>query len=126
MKIRFLLVLPALAANGFVLAQDNGPWQCSNGDLLRRVEVHYQAGGAMPCEVRYFKDTEAPGEHQVPWSAQSEAGYCEARAGEFVSKLEGWGWSCSSGGAAPADTPATEADDTDALAPAEEESTTGE
>ena len=48
----------------------------------------------MPCEVRYAKPTEGIGE-QVLWRAEREAGYCEARFGEFVDKLRGFGWSCS-------------------------------
>ena len=28
------------------------------------------------------------------WRAEREAGYCEARFGEFVDKLRGFGWSC--------------------------------
>lgn len=82
----------------------------------------------VPCEVQYFKDTEAPGESQVLWSAQAQAGYCESKASEFVAKLEGWGWSCSAGAApAAADEPEVEPeveeeappsyDDTDVLSP---------
>ena len=124
MNKRYLLILPAIAMSGVVVAQD-GPYQCSHGDSQRRVEVIYETGGAMPCEVRYHKDTEAPGEHQVLWRAATEAGYCEARASEFITKLEGWGWSCGAG-AVTAEPAATEADDTDALAPAEEEASESE
>ena len=106
---------------GVALAQDAGDYQCSHGDLQRRVEIVYETGGAMPCEVHYHKDTEAPGEHQVLWRAESELGYCEARATEFKAKLEGWGWHCATSElAADADT-VTETDDTEELAPAEEE-----
>ena len=124
-----VLAVPCLAA-----AQDAGKYQCTHGDLVRRVEIYAEPGVTVPCEVHYFKDTEAPGESQVLWSASSEAGYCEARAGEFVAKLEGWGWDCSASAAETAE-PAPEAapepedvpgdeiqDDTDVLSPGEPES----
>ncbi len=69
---------------------------CQFGDKTRRVEVHYSVPDQpVPCEVRYYKDTESPGEVQVLWNAQNEPDYCEARAGEFVATLSGWGWSCA-------------------------------
>jgi hypothetical protein len=43
----------------------------------------------------YHKDTEAPdAAPEELWNAQNEAGYCEARAAEFVAQLESWGWQC--------------------------------
>ena len=106
-----------------VVAQDGNNFQCSMGDLTRRVEIFYETGVTVPCEVHYYKDTEMPGERQVLWRAANEEGYCEARATEFVARLEGMGWTCLEGAAAPAAPAAVEeqADDTDALAPAEEE-----
>ena len=102
-----------------VSAQDDAKYQCSYGDLERRVEIVYETGVAVPCEVHYYKDTEAPGERQVLWSATSQSGYCETKTREFVSQLEEWGWDCGSNGGeveAEADT-----DDTDALAPAQDD-----
>jgi hypothetical protein len=65
--------------------------------------------------VLYFKDTEAPGERQVLWSAGNEAGYCESQAEGFIERLTGLGWTC--GAAVRAATPPAEpvADDTEAL-----------
>ena len=92
------------------------------GDLVRRVEIYTEPGKTVPCEVHYFKDTEAPGESEVLWSAEAQAGFCEQKAAEFVAKLQGWGWECgASEDAAPepvvepgeADVP----DDTDVLSP---------
>jgi hypothetical protein len=73
----------------------------------RRVEVVQSTPEPVPCEVLYFKDSEAPGERQVLWSAGSDAGYCEARAAEFVAQLGGMGWAC--GTAVRAETPAESA-----------------
>ena len=98
MRIRFLWaamsslvgVVPGIAA-----AQDADRYQCTYGDLTRRIEIVRETGVLVPCEVHYYKDTEAPGEQQVLWRAQREEGYCEARADEFVEQLSDWGWSCS-------------------------------
>ena len=119
-KIRWASIfalLPVAAA-----AQES--YVCTQGDLTRRVEIVYETGVTVPCEVHYHKDTEAPGEQQVLWRALNEEGYCEARAAEFVAKLGGWGWQCDAA-AAPAAEPmaepmADEPDDTSDLAPAEE------
>ncbi len=107
-------------------AQGVTSYSCTLDEMVRRVEILTEAGAPVPCEVRYHKETEAPGEHQVLWSAQNDASYCETNATEFIAKLEGWGWSCSAGESAPmsmpADPPMTEEamDDTEALAPAED------
>jgi hypothetical protein len=125
MKRLLLTPLAALAAAG-VFAQEATSYQCTFGELTRRVDIVYETGVQVPCEVQYYKVSEAPGETQVLWRALNEAGYCEARTREFIARLEGMGWNC--GGveaapeeAAPATTPApAEEDDTDALAPAED------
>ena len=108
-----VLILPSLA-----FAQDITNYQCSLDELTRRVEILSEPGMAVPCEVHYYKDTEVPGEDQVLWSAQNEAGYCETKAAEFVERLRSMGWTCWDAGSAG---DAVEADDTSALAPAEEE-----
>ena len=66
-----------------------GGWQ-----QTPRVEIYTEPGKTVPCEVHYFKDTEAPGESEVLWSAEAQAGFCEQKAAEFVAKLQGWGWQC--------------------------------
>lgn len=108
-----IIVLPFLS-----FAQDSNNYQCRMNDLTRRVEVFYETGVSVPCEVHYYKDTEAPGERQVLWRAMNQEGYCESQATAFIDKLEGMGWSCA---AAAASDNAGDADDTDALAPAGEE-----
>ena len=82
------LSVPATA-----LAADK--YRCTNGSLERRVEILYEPGRAVPCEVQYFKDTEAPGQTQVLWSAQNESGYCESKTAAFIAQLESQGWNCS-------------------------------
>lgn len=85
----FAMMLPAVAAT-----QDAGKFQCSFGEMQRRVEVVSEPGTAVPCSVHYYKDTEAPDEQQVLWTAQNDASYCAQKAEALVTKLEGWGWDC--------------------------------
>lgn len=103
---------------GIVLAQGMET-QCTYGDMVRRVVIMSEPGVSVPCEVHYFKDTEAPGEDQVLWSASQQAGYCAEKASELVAKLEGWGWSCG-GGDAPAE-PAEPEAPAEPVAPTEPE-----
>jgi hypothetical protein len=83
-------------------AQASDSYQCTMAGLSRRVEIAREGTAPVPCEVLYFKDTEAPGQRQVLWSAANEAGYCEAQAQGFVQKLEGLGWDCTAMPGAPA------------------------
>jgi hypothetical protein len=83
-----LVTLPAIA-----LAQA-GETQCTYGDLVRRIVIMTEPGVSVPCEVHYFKDTEAPGEDEVLWRATRQAGYCEEKAAGLVAGLEQSGWDC--------------------------------
>lgn len=124
-------LLIAAIAPSLANAQDSAAYQCSYGDLVRRVEIVTEPGVSVPCEVHYYKDTEAPGERQVLWSASSDAAYCEQKTSEFIGKLLGWGWKCGqvdssiSTPETPDEDPAAEpetlpAPDTDFLEPADE------
>lgn len=104
-----------LALPGLALAQ-GAETQCTYGDMVRRIVIMTEPGVSVPCEVHYFKDTEAPGEDQVLWSASQQAGYCEEKAAGLVAKLEGWGWDC---GATDPAAPAASAAPAEAAAPAE-------
>jgi len=118
MKNRFYAVVLAMLP-ATLFAQEPTNYQCTLDEVVRRVEILYETGVRVPCEVHYYKDTEAPGERQVLWRAANEEGYCEAKATEFVAKLEGMGWTCWT----PSDSSTAEpeeADDTDALAPADD------
>lgn len=121
MKTRYLLAVFIVAAPGLAFAQDGGKYKCTYGDMVRRVEILTEPGVPVPCEVHYYKDTEAPGDKQVLWSAQAQVGYCEERTEAFVAKLESWGWDCGRT-AAPAAEPEVEVEvETPAEEPAEEE-----
>ncbi len=133
MNQKILAILVVAILPGLSTAQAPQKYQCSNGGLERRVEIFYETGVTVPCEVHYFKDTEAPGETQVLWRALNEAGYCEKMAASFIDKLRDMGWSCGPGGGsgedasvpgqskgAEEDTEPAESDDTDALEPADD------
>lgn len=133
MSDKILIALVAAMLPSLIFAQEPQNYVCTHGDLQRRVEIFYEPGVAVPCEVHYFKDTEAPGETQVLWRALNEAGYCERKTAEFISKLKGLGWNCAQGddaeedmAAEQTDDPAPAAaepqtdDDTEVLMPAEE------
>ena len=109
-------ILPTLS-----LAQAPQHYQCTYGQLQRRIEIVYETGVTVPCEVHYYKDTEAPDEHMVLWRALNQEGFCEAKTQEFVAQLQEWGWACKAADVAePAAEQPAEADDTEALTPAEE------
>jgi len=123
MRFRSLSTILLFAVPVTAVAQDAPSYRCVNGDLERRVVVMYETGVTVPCEVHYFKDTEEPGSSQVLWRALNEEGYCEARAADFVGKLEGWGWSCDAAATVQRDQSddGGESDDTGALAPSDDE-----
>lgn len=103
MNDKLLTVALAAMLPGLSFAQDAQNFQCTYGDLQRRVEILYETGVTVPCEVHYYKDTEAPGEPQVLWRAMSEEGYCERKTQEFVAKLGELGWTCGPNDAASMD-----------------------
>jgi hypothetical protein len=94
MKQRIIIVLMATLLPAVAMAQESDKYQCTYGDMQRRVEIAHEPGVEVPCSVHYFKDTEMPGEQQVLWSADSDPTYCQNKTMEFVTKLEGWGWDC--------------------------------
>jgi hypothetical protein len=107
-----------LALPGLALAQ-GAETQCTYGDMVRRVVIMTEPGVSVPCEVHYFKDTEAPGEDQVLWSASQQAGYCEEKAAGLVAKLEEWGWDCGATDPATPAAPAAPAVPAESAEPAE-------
>lgn len=109
MRFATFLLVPLALLPTLVIAADDSETQCTYNGLVRRVAVMSEPGVSVPCEVHYYKDSEAPGEDQVLWSADSQAGYCEEKAAELIAKLEGWGWQCSAGAAAPEEPAAPEA-----------------
>ena len=67
--------------------------ECTQGALTRTISVVYSdPGQPVPCEVLYEKPTEQ--QTMTLWRAANEAGYCEARAAEFVEKLISLDWQC--------------------------------
>ncbi len=121
------LAIVAMSIPSITFAQGAEKFECTLGELTRRVEILYETADAVPCEVHYYKNIEAPEQRQVLWSAGSQSGYCEEKSTAFIEKLEGWGWDCASASvresdvdvdAATADEEVVEVDDTAALEPA--------
>jgi len=149
MNDKFLAVLLAAMLPSLSFGQGAQSYHCSYGELQRRVEILYETGVTVPCEVHYYKDTEAPGERQVLWRALNETGYCERKTEEFIARLREMGWTCERGSSAgqaaepeqvddsgqdaePAqaddsdqDAEPAQDDDTEALIPGEEAEPTG-
>ncbi|HIG43446.1 MAG: hypothetical protein ABGY96_24075 [bacterium] len=72
-------------------AAENYGYICTYETGVRNIEVVYlQEASAVPCEVRYIKDSVS----NTLWNAEREPGYCESKAEAFVEKIKGWGWSC--------------------------------
>jgi len=138
MNDKFLAVLLAAMLPSLAFGQGSQNYQCSYGELQRRVEILYETGVTVPCEVHYYKDTEAPGERQVLWRALNETGYCERKTEGLIAKLREMGWQCGQesnvGQAAEPeqaddsgqDAEAAQDDDTEALIPGEEAGPTEE
>ena len=89
LTVSLVSMIPCLS-----FAQGPENFLCTYNDLQRRVEILYETGMTLPCEVHYYKDTEAPGEKQVLWRAMNEASYCKTKAEAFITKLGELGWSC--------------------------------
>jgi hypothetical protein len=91
----------SLLSAGYVMADTTTV--CSKDSEQRSVSVVYSnAGNQVPCEVQYKKSSGT----QTLWNYQNETGKCEAKASEFVAKLQGWGWACNEQAAAPVPNPA--------------------
>ncbi|MGL6159342.1 hypothetical protein [Microbulbifer sp.] len=86
------LLLITLALPLAATAADPMSTSCTHGDDVRTIEVVYPQGAELPCEVHYTKD----GETRTLWSASNQAGFCESKAEEFISKQQNWGWQCDS------------------------------
>lgn len=69
-------------------------WSCSLADNVREVHVERSTPNPVPCKVVYMKLTEGV-EDQALWRAEHDPDYCDAKAREFVLKLESWGWVCA-------------------------------
>ncbi|MEX2352805.1 MAG: hypothetical protein WD709_01365, partial [Gammaproteobacteria bacterium] len=74
-----------------IAASADSEFVCTMGDAERTISVVYSGDGLVPCEVRYDKGEGA----EVLWSAEHTEGFCENQAREFVSRQEGWGYSCT-------------------------------
>lgn len=90
MKLFFYLAVSVSLMPTTALANEN--YLCENNGVKRIIQLVYLNDNAsVPCEVRYDKGTGM----ETLWHARTEAGYCEARMNEFITKQHSWGWQCS-------------------------------
>lgn len=76
---------------GTTLAVEPYHYSCEKRGETRQISVHYsKAGKVVPCAVHYIKG----GSDQVLWQAQTQQGYCEAKAEEFADLQRQNGWQC--------------------------------
>lgn len=121
MNRRFIYALLVALLPAFAAAQ-GASYTCTYDGLTRRVEIVTEPGVSVPCEVHYYKDSEAPGERQVLWRASNDAEFCEKKTADFIGQLLAWGWTCGQGATSapePAMAPSEPApvDDADAVEP---------
>ena len=87
-KLSFLFIALFCVSLSAVASEE---YVCNFGDEQRLISVAYDSEQyPVPCQVLYDKGQGA----ESLWNAQSEVGYCESRAQEFVARQESWGWSC--------------------------------
>lgn len=99
MGLRKLSLALLLFVISYPLAADEDfHYECRMGDSARIIAVYYDAVTKdVPCEVHYIKG----GSDQLLWQARTQAGYCEAKAMEFVDQQGGKGWQCQRRSGAP-------------------------
>ena len=92
-KQTILIIFAIFTVLAFSLnAKADETYICLNAGVERTISVVYDIPGqVVPCEVTYDKGEGI----ESLWRANNEAGYCEAKAAEFVAKQQDWGWSCS-------------------------------
>ena len=65
---------------------------CKNGEQVRTITLVYNdESSENTCQVDYEKSSGV----QTLWAAITDKDYCLEKAEEFVTKQEGWGWTCS-------------------------------
>jgi hypothetical protein len=91
----------ALAALGLMIvlaplgAARGEEFRCRRDDDVRRIELRFaDDADRLPCEVVYWRDTEAPGQSETLWNAENQIDFCVDKAQVMVERLEGAGWAC--------------------------------
>jgi hypothetical protein len=90
-----LAAVGLLAAAGAAAPAPSEEYHCRRDDVVRRIEVQYaDDADRLPCQVIYWRDTERPGDRQVPWNAQNQVEFCIRKAREMAEGLQRTGWTC--------------------------------
>jgi hypothetical protein len=88
-------------------------YRCRNGDSVRLIELSGpDSTQGAACEVRYWRNAEAPATGRSLWRANRDTDFCAARARELIARLEAGGWTCNASAqpASAAPMPATGSD----------------
>jgi hypothetical protein len=90
-----LAAVGLLATAGVAAPAQSEEYHCRRDDVVRRIEVQYaDAADRLPCQVVYWRDTERPGDQQIPWNAQNQVEFCIRKAREMAESLQSTGWTC--------------------------------
>ena len=65
---------------------------CERGERQQIIDVVYETGGPLPCELRVRSSKRA--KPRTPWRAENEEGFCEVKAIALVQQLANKGWAC--------------------------------
>ena len=93
-KFNLVSLTIAVALFAIPFSSQAASWSCKNGNNIREIHVQSESPSSpVPCSVIYKKVTEGVPD-QTLWTAENDAGYCEAQAKALVEKQVSWGWSC--------------------------------
>jgi hypothetical protein len=96
MKRLLLSAVLSMSCFGVALAGENQAYQCQRNDDMRSVSVEYSSmNGGQSCSVMYKKSTNSSDPAKELWHYQAHADQCDVQAKQFLTKLEGFGLSCS-------------------------------
>jgi len=96
MKRVLLSAVLSISCLSAAIAGENQAYQCQRSDDSRTVAIEYSTtDGAQSCSVMYKKFANSSEPAKELWHYQAHADQCDVQAKQFMTKLEGFGLSCS-------------------------------
>jgi hypothetical protein len=94
-----LFISPVFSSSAFAIKAQKPKLvkktMCSRSGINREIRIyHDNPVTQVGCEVLYDKRQEGAWRRRRLWRSEYEAGYCEQRVDELVTRLEDWGWTC--------------------------------
>ena len=74
-------------------AEGKQEWTCKRGPLVRKLIIHAEPYGALPCEIVYQKPNEGVPETVIA-RALRDFSFCESKAEQVALKLQNDDWEC--------------------------------